>query len=921
MKLYRYCSAVVAIFLTAFSFILHASPADIDTLATIQGIVLEGKEPLRGATVKIVTEKESQLDSAFRVTTRDGLFSFRNIRPGKAYVRVSHIGYNAEEGIYDLSPGENVIYFTLGKSTEKIKEAKIVAKVPLVKVLQDTTIYNAAAVNTQEGESALEIIKQLPGFAVGDKGITIEGRKVARTYVNGVQIFGNNATTAFHSLRADEVSQIRVYDELSPEDRRLGLKLSRKERVLDIKTKDPIASLGQVTASLGGGADGAADMDGNPQGRYAGLAGVSFDSEMLNFTVSANADNVKYIKLDGETEFFDLLASATSYSESLNSYFENLSAVVKLDKYWKDRYYGPSLYASYFFDKTYRRSAQQAITDYFGNEENPEMSYTDSTSTASTGRMHSLRLSAKLNNTRLKNFSFDISGDIADNRNSASEAVTNRITGRDDIRQMQHSGVGANDYRASANISWSSDDNIKLLPYIRISADYSHNNSLSWNLDTLESSFTRRQLESDQIGNGYKIGAEAGINSYLVNNDRHSLSIGASYIFKYDNIARKQMTYDLFGNEEPVIDPTNTYDYTWNTRSNELSCKLQYNIPKVKMNFGFNIGRMTQMDEEKYPKDDSFDRSYNYITPALSFHFFNQFVDFSSSSSQPSLEQSRDRIDDSNPMMLIAGNPSLKQTYTSRAIVGGRIWKSKKMTTTLTYKASFTYLANTIVSKTTYFTEDTHINEYGGYDIKSGSQMLSFENADGDWSSSVAANLQSRFPKARINISVTPSFDIEKSPQYIGSELSCLMTQKASARLIFNWSPRKFRFTLHFSGGYFDSRNDLSQRLASGCSLTCSAGASYSLPYGMLLSCNASGNSLIYSSGPGRDLNSSTLKCEFTKFFLKRNLEVTFSAMDLLSNSEKYTTSVTSNYYRQSWTPSYGRYFMLTVRYTFRKKN
>ena len=43
--------------------------------------------------------------------------------------------------------------------------------------------------------------------------------------------------------------------------------------------------------------------------------------------------------------------------------------------------------------------------------------------------------------------------------------------------------------------------------------------------------------------------------------------------------------------------------------------------------------------------------------------------------------------------------------------------------------------------------------------------------------------------------------------------------------------------------------------------------------------------------------------------------------MDLLNRGTAYTTTSTSNYFKQEWKPTYGRYFMLTVVYVFRHKN
>ena len=50
-------------------------------------------------------------------------------KSGKVYLKISHLSYNTEEGIYDLVPGDNVIYFTLKEKVREIEESKVTAEV------------------------------------------------------------------------------------------------------------------------------------------------------------------------------------------------------------------------------------------------------------------------------------------------------------------------------------------------------------------------------------------------------------------------------------------------------------------------------------------------------------------------------------------------------------------------------------------------------------------------------------------------------------------------------------------------------------------------------------------------------------------------------------------------------------------------
>lgn len=52
-----------------------------------------------------------------------------------------------------------------------------------------------------------------------DNSVSVDGVKVSRTYVNGILVFGDNPMNAVNALKADEVTQVKVYDEQSAIDR------------------------------------------------------------------------------------------------------------------------------------------------------------------------------------------------------------------------------------------------------------------------------------------------------------------------------------------------------------------------------------------------------------------------------------------------------------------------------------------------------------------------------------------------------------------------------------------------------------------------------------------------------------------------------------------------------------------------------
>ena len=75
-----------------------------------------------------------------------------------------------------------------------------------------------------------------------------------------------------------------------------------------------------------------------------------------------------------------------------------------------------------------------------------------------------------------------------------------------------------------------------------------------------------------------------------------------------------------------------------------------------------------------------------------------------------------------------------------------------------------------------------------------------------------------------------------------------------------------------------------------------------------------------YISGSGKDITTDFLSATLGWRFLKNSLSVSITGNDLLNASTSYTTESTAQYFRENWMPNYGRYFLLSVIYEFRKK-
>ena len=155
-----------------------------------------------------------------------------------------------------------------------MENAVVTANQPVLTMSGDTLVFHADAVRRMRGDFAIDLIAQMPGAEISDLGIKVGGKDVRRAYVNGVLVFGRDPMDAMRNLAAEEVIAMNIYDEDSLGINELELQAHQKERVINIKTKNPIVDVTDIQVLLSGGADKAQDIDGTIQTRFiAGLSG------------------------------------------------------------------------------------------------------------------------------------------------------------------------------------------------------------------------------------------------------------------------------------------------------------------------------------------------------------------------------------------------------------------------------------------------------------------------------------------------------------------------------------------------------------------------------------------------------------------------------------------------------------------------
>lgn len=906
---------------------VHAA-RQTDSLATVIGIVQQevpsaGRNvflPVGGCVIQIFFEKEGQLDSLYTISGQDrGRFSFRNLPPQRVLMRLQCLGYEPRSGVYDLGPGENAFYFTMKEASEELSAASVSAETQLMKKLNDTTIFNTQAIRSLPGDGLKDVLGQIPGFSVTDNSVSVDGVKVSRTYVNGILVFGDNPMNAVNALNADEVTQVKVYDEQSAIDKHRGKLNSRKERVLDVITRQNFVSLSRASGAVAGGADGGV------RGRYGLAGGANYDAEMLNIEAAVFASN--YNNSSGLASGANISDFMETSREPLTSYLRRESLNLYGMKHWKSRTFGNSLSVSYDLSHKYNSSDAVTRTDYFGQGSQPPQASVDSVLSTSSAYEHIFQIDSYLLDTPLKSFSLSL-GTIVTHGTTGNYNHDIWRTG-DVITKERNETSGDKNlgYRIEGGFVWTNNDIVKWRPQVNLWGSYSRDKADSWTIDTLATSFQKRHLTCDGIGNGITGGVTAGVSNSVINDRKRTLDIRmygtVSYSYKKD----RKLTLDEWEVSIPVMDLANSYDYTYNEVLSSAAVALSYsNRKKIDVSADLSVNDKLLLNDERIPQDS--DVRKNYLFPSYSLTVSGPKFRITSSSQNitPSSEQIRNRVSDSNPMVLTAGNSELKQA--NRFDFGaqyrtGSFYGKKGAPSSASCSIDASVEASPLVNRSFIFTEDTRLDKWDGYLAKAGAMLYTWENTVRPaWHVGTSGKYDTRIFRNKVGLKLNLALSYSQNPMYMGNELVWLGDWHGSSGIILIYNPsRKIDIHSNMTIGYTQSIDDKLTTRSSRIEVR----ERFSVKWMILprLRWENTYTFWAYESlrGAGLDNMSHVLNtCLSTALFKDASLELSLSCNDLLNSPADYSTQTNALYMTQIWRKTYGRYVIFCIKYTFRKK-
>lgn len=884
----------------------------------------EGQEVLPYTNILVLEAGDSTLVKGV-MSDAGGNFrlSFHAKKESPYLLKVSYIGMKPE--FRALNTGKTKIHVGNIVLTEGLELSEVVVTAPIkeVELVGDTTVINADAYRIPEGSNLEELVKKIPGLEYDrqNKTLVYNGLPFAEINVNGEAFFAGNHALALENLPADLVSRIKVYDKRSEMEKFMGIKTGEENYVLDLQTKKEFN--GTLMTSVAAG-------KGNNKKKEAELISNFFKTGGENLSViaksgnrnmtSANKDNrqdnvaVNFLKKFGKKIH---LNGNVMYSNAINgnegtSYYEqylktgNRYRYATSDRHNTNRMASTMLSMKWNIDKmtllnlsgsfsamkgtngsdsrqaTYNENPELDITAPFNGEENGQ--------TENDIRVNGIRMNSRSTSANRQYF---LNADLTRRLNEKGSSLG--LT-------MQYSeGRGKNEAFSVSSTT-----------YYQLQDEWGNDSVL----------YRNQYYDSPNRNRKFSLGL------ILTQPLHKSLRAQLSYKFRRENQNNDRNTYDLSRffdgtDDEPLYTLPEGYEAAYtdslsnrsrsHTTAHEVALHLNYTDRTWEINAGLSVVPERQSLDQKTGRmqADTLRTSVNYY-PAVTVLWHKKKtrvqLSYEGDTKQPGLTELLTLTDNSDPLNITRGNPSLRPSYNQRVRLEARDTK-------IGLNGDMTW-ANTVNSVTRAVTYNTQTGGIESYPV----------NVNGNWNARATVRYQKRIKRrfsvtARTGASFSQNVSLINEGQQEMPERSTTHNTTLNANLRFGYQPQWGGFDLTGDWRFRHSTNLLRETGDYTRDYRLGVNAYADLPGGIQLRSDVDYS---FRNGtnitPGEDdqvVWNASLSWRFLK---QKKAELSFYWADILSQKKNFTRSVSSSGLSERHTQQIGSWFMLSFKYRFNKQ-
>lgn len=900
---------------------------------SIRGVAYDtlSKQGIASATISVLEKKDSSLVT-FTMTDNGGRFELKGIPNSEYRLLISHVNYHSSNTFFTISDDKKNIdvgNIVMNDVNKVLSEVIVTNEAPPVTLVGDTVQYNAGSFKTQPNANVEQLLKKLPGMKVEKDGsIKAQGEKVNRVLVDGKEFFGNDPKVATRNLPADAVDKVQVYDRQSDQAQLTGFEDGNYEKTINLKLKkDKKKGLfGKVTAG-GGNKEryegrfnvnsfkGARQMSAISMGNNTNAEGFSF-IDILNFTgvlsqmrQSGGGGNVSISVTADEAASLGL---SNSQNGGINTAWGggfNYNDIIgnKLDlqsNYFYNRY-NPQLQSHIL-----RQNILGSTSTFYDEDDNSDNLNNSHRLNLNTlyqiDSFHSIRFTPNFSYQKTNNRSSTNYRTMAENGNLINSGFSNNSSNsegynfRNDIIFRKKFNRKGRTFSLSLNTSLNEstgDGSLESIISYYNGGMLSRRDTLNQQSDTRNDlrDYSARAVYTEPLWRRSLLELSAGKSNTKSTSDKTTYDYNKTSS-KYDKV-----------NDMLTNDFENIYSYT--------NAGFRLRTQRKKFNYSFGLTWQQAGLEGKIisgTKDSVITKSFGNFLPNASFRYnisrFKSFsLNYSTSTSPPTMSQLQPVPDISNPLYIIEGNPYLKQEY-SHAFRGN-------LTLLSPYKNKNLFLFFNMLA-----TQNKIVN-YDIVDLQTGIRRTKPVNVNDVYNlnGSISYSMPARFLKGSVEVSSNIGYN--KGKQFINTVGNTIKTLSLGPEIRLDMNPYdKLNLGIGASYNYNKAKYSLQSSLNNNyLSQEYNASADWQLPKNFFLSTEFT-YTINSQRAAGFNLKVPIWNASISKQFLKYNRgEIKLSSFDLLNRNTGVSRNASQNYIEDREVNTLRRFFLLSFTYSLSK--
>lgn len=692
---------------------------------TISGFIKasEDKELLESATIHAERLKDSSIVS-YTISDAKGFFSLvGKTSDSKIKLVVSFIGFKSYKKIV-TTKSQNLGELLL--EAANALDAVVIRSSAPITIKKDTLEFNVKSFKTKADANVEDLLKKLPGVEVDDEGaITVNGKSVNKILVNGKPFFGNDPTITTRNLTKDIIEKIQISDTKSNAQAFSGEDSDGENKTINltIKKENNKGYFGKVAAGVGT----------DERYEYAGMATRFKQSERIGLLAGGNNINSpgfsfgnQRLQFGGNNRSF---GGGQGIVTSNNYGLNYINSFAKIFEFSGDYFYKNS--ESDNKSSTNRETFLSDGTSFYRSSTNTSLNESNSHDA-------SIDFEIEIDSTFRIDIETDFNKNLNTNRyNSQSETLNNNKTLTND------SNIGS----IAESDKETLDNDINLTKrfgskgaFIRVELTANFRKTKS---DDFVNSQTNiygdnpEQIIRDQYSDGITDVKQLGSQfTYRLPLKAKQLFLDVAYNIANTKTKSKRSTFDFDEN-------TNNYttfsdllstNFEYSDKINRPSAELEFRNEKWSASTEIAISNRTLENTDYLRPETNLKREFNNLEYGFNVRFrknrtSNYRLRYNFRNATPSLSQLQPFRDESNPLNIVTGNPSLSPSKTHNIRFGASNFNWQKRTGFWSY-ANLTYtndrvVAKTIIDANTLIRETTYANVDGFLTARAGGSYSS----------------------------------------------------------------------------------------------------------------------------------------------------------------------------------------------------